>query len=220
MPHSLFFGSGERIALENSNGELELVMYNDRAADVVNSLFDYCLDPEVMYGDGRDAAFKESRLLMSSHAQSDIDAFRDCQFDFGILPYPKYNEEQKEYYSFVSTILTPGVSVPVTNNEPEKAGLILEAMAYYSVDTLTHAYYDITLNDRYIRDEDSGEMLDIIFSTRVYDFGFIFDVGGMGTLIQTMFNSRKNNFASLYEKRESKAKAALSDLMASFGDAQ
>ncbi|MBR5219844.1 MAG: hypothetical protein IKV66_02550 [Clostridia bacterium] len=220
MPHSLYFGTGERIAVADESGELQLVMYNERSAEVVNKIFDLCLGSDVMYGDGRDTAFKEGRLLMSSHAQSDIDAFRNCQFDFGILPYPKYNEEQKEYYSFVSTILTPGVSIPVTNNEPEKAGLILEAMAYYSVDTLTHAYYDITLNDRYIRDEDSGEMLDIIFSTRVYDFGFIFDVGGLGTLIETLYNTRRNNFASLYEKRESKAKAALSDLMDSFGDAQ
>ena len=82
------------------------------------------------------------------------------------------------------------------------------------------AYYDTALNNRYIRDEDSGEMLDIIFASRVYDFGFIFDVGGMGTLIQTMFNSRKNNFASEYEKRESKAQSALADLMASFEGAQ
>lgn len=220
MPHSLFFGAGERIAVANESGELELVMYNERSADVANKLFDYCLAPEVMTGNERNNAFMEGRLFMSSHAQSDIDTFRDAKFDFGILPYPKYDTAQKDYYSFVSTILTPGVSIPVTNNEPEKAGLILEAMAYYSVDTLTHAYYDITLNDRYIRDEDSGEMLDIIFSTRVYDFGFIFDVGGMGTLIQNMFNSRKNNFASEYEKRESKAQAALADLMASFGDAQ
>ena len=168
----------------------------------------------------RNNAFKEGRLFMSSHAQSDIDTFRDVQFDFGILPYPKYDTAQKDYYSFISTILTPGVSIPVTNKEPEKAGLILEAMAYYSVDTLTHAYYDVTLNDRYIRDEDSGDMLDIIFATRVYDFGFIFDVGGLGTMIQNMFNAGNANFSSQYEKFEKKALTTLSELTEAFENAQ
>ena len=218
MPHSLFFGAGERIAVADGNGELQIVMYNERSAEIANKLFDYCLDPSVMTGNERDKAFSEGRLFMSSHAQSDIDSFRDVQFDFGILPYPKYDTAQKEYYSFISTILTPGVSIPVTNAEPEKAGLILEAMAYYSVDTLTHAYYDITLNDRYIRDEDSGDMLDIIFATRVYDFGFIFDVGGLGTMIQNMFSAKNANFASQYEKFEKKAQTTLAEISASFAE--
>ena len=217
-PHSLYFATGERIVTTDQNGQLQLVMNNERSVSAATEILELCLDPAHLSNgfDSSVKAFMEGRLLFTGWALTDINSIRDCQHDFGILPYPKYDEKQSDYYSLISTILTPGVSIPVTNNEPEKAGLILEALAYYSVDTLTHAYYDTALNNRYIRDEDSGEMLDIIFASRVYDFGFIFDVGGMGTLIQTMFNSRKNNFASEYEKRESKAQSALADLMASF----
>jgi len=198
------------------------VMNGERAASVVNDVLDNCLNKSHMAVgfDESVIAFNEGRLLLGGWALSDIDSFRDCKFDFGLIPYPKYDEAQKEYHSFISTILTPGVSIPVTNNEPEKAGLILEAMAYYSVDTLTHAYYETALNDRYVRDEDSGEMLDIIFASRVYDFGYIYDVGGLGLMIQNMFNAKKNTFASQYERLESKALAAIEELSAAFSEAE
>lgn len=221
-PHSLFFATGERIVDRDSNGELRLVMNNERSAEAVTKILEKCLDKSHMTGSFEESAkaFNEGRLLIAGWALTDINSIRDCKFDFGILPYPKYNEEQKEYYSLISTGPTPGVSVPVTNNEPEKAGLILEALAYYSVDTLTHAYYDIALNDRYSRDEESGEMLDIIFASRVYDFGFIYNIGGLGSLIETMYSGKNNNFASRYEKLESKAQTALDELVSAFADVE
>ena len=150
---------------------------------------------------------------------NNVPTMRGMETDFGIIPYPKYDENQSEYYNLISTILVPGVSVPVTNAEPEKAGLILEAMAYYSVDTLTAAYYDNALHTRYVRDEESGDMLDIIFSTRVYDLGFISNVGGLGQLIGNMFRAKKTNFASEYESMSSAAETALEKLTESFREA-
>jgi len=114
----------------------------------------------------------------------------------------------------MSTGLTPTVSIPITNSDPGQAGLILEAMAYYSVDTLTHAYYDLALNSRYIRDEESSEMFDIMFASTVYDFGWIFDVGGLGSLMEGMFNSNNNYFSSAYKASE---KRALRDIETIFG---
>lgn len=69
-------------------------------------------------------------------------------------------------------------------------------MAYYSVDTLTATYYDNALKTRYVRDEESGDMLDIIFATRVYDLGFISDWGGAGSLISTIYNAKSTEYVS------------------------
>ena len=106
----------------------------------------------------------------------------------------------------------PGLSIPITNDEPEKAGLICEAMAYYSVDTLTAAYYDNALNTRYIRDAESGDMLDIIFASRAYDIGYIYDVGGLGMMIENMFGQKNTNFSSRYAGLKQSANAALAEL--------
>ena len=222
VPHSMFFGTGERITDTASDGTLELVMYNERSAEIVPYIIENCIADHVMPSIDffmSVSAFMESRLLIAGWALTDINSIRDSKFDFGILPYPKYDESQDGYYSLISTGLVPGLSIPVTNNEPEKAGLICEAMAYYSIDTLTAAYYDNALNTRYIRDEESGDMLDIIFASRAYDIGYIYDVGGLGMLIQNMFAQKNTNFASRYASMEKSAIAALDELSAELEEA-
>ena len=96
----------------------------------------------------------------------------------------------------------------------------LEAMAYYSVDTLTTAYYDNALKSRYIRDEESGEMLDILFATRVYDLGFIFNFGGSGDIINNMYKKKQTDIVSQWESIRVKAETALADTMQTFAALQ
>lgn len=227
VPHSFWFGSGERISTTDKDGTLKLTMGTERSSEIIPYILENCQKSSVaktydLMIDGFKAsvsAFMDGRILYSGWALMDINYIRDCKFDFGILPYPKYDENQSDYYNLISTIRVPGVSIPMTNAEPEKAGLILEAMAYYSVDTLTTAYKYNALNTRYIRDEESSDMLDIIFSTRVYDIGYISDVGGLGWLIWNMFTHKQTNFTSNYKSLETKAETALDKLEDSFNKA-
>ena len=53
-----------------------------------------------------------------------------------------------------------------------------------------------------IRDEDSREMLEIIFEYRVYDLGDIFGWGGISGAFQTAVNAGAENFASSAKKIE------------------
>ena len=43
--------------------------------------------------------------------------------------------------------------------------------------TLTPAYYDITLQGKAVRDEESADMLDIIFASRIFDLGNMYQLG-------------------------------------------
>ena len=227
VPHSFWFGSGERISTADKDGTLKLTMGTERSSEIIPYILENCQKSSIaqMYNwsvDGFNksvSAFMGGRILYVGWALADINSIRDCKFDFGILPYPKYDEWQSDYYNLISTIYVPGVSIPVTNAESEKAGLILEAMAYYSVDSLTTAYYDNALNTRYVRDEESSDMLDIIFSSRVYDIGYISDVGGLGQLMSKMFKQKQTNFTSNYASLESRAQTALDKLTDSFNKA-
>ena len=213
-PLAMFFASGERIVSADANGKQQLVMYNDRSASVIDRCMEVSLDERNMSCDYTISlkAFQEGRLLFGAWALTEIQSLRNCEQDFGVLPFPKYDEAQENYHCIISTSLTPAVSIPITNPNPSQAGLILEAMAYYSVDTVTHAYYDLSLNSRFIRDEESSEMFDIMFANSVYDFGYIFDVGGLGMILENMFYNKKNTFSSRYASMEKKALAALEDI--------
>jgi len=215
-PMAMFFASGENITSPDAQGNQQLVMYNERAVDVIDKVMTLTLSDTVITGDYMvsEQALMQGRLLFGAWALTEIASLRESEQDFGILPFPKYDLAQDRYHCIISTGLTPMVSLPVTNPAPEKAGLILEAMAYYSVDTLTHAYYDKALNSRYIRDSESSEMFDIMFQSAVYDFGYIFDVGGLGNLLENMFSSKSTEFSSAYSRMEQKALTEIESIFA------
>nr|MBQ4319319.1 hypothetical protein [Clostridia bacterium] len=98
-----------------------------------------------------------------------ISKFRDMDTDFGILPYPKWDESQDVYYGRIEGCEMP--VIPVTNTEFERTGAILEALASESLDGVIAAYYDQAITGKYTRDEESAEMLDIITGNRIYDIG-------------------------------------------------
>jgi len=221
-PHSMYFGAGERIS-NTINGEMQIVMNNPRGVNVLDKIFTHIENTNILTNRTGstdynlvNTMFNESRVMMVTFALVDINGLRDAEFEFGILPYPLYEESQESYNNFISTGLVSSTSVPYNCTNPDKVSATLEAMGFYSVDTLTVAYYEKALKLRYARDDESGDMLDIIFATRVYDMGYITNWGGIGTLIESMYNSKKNEFASEYAKIEEKAITKMQETIALF----
>lgn len=150
-------------------------------------------------------AFGEDRALFCWNLLQCLDMLRAKETDFGILPVPKYDENQKDYAHMVSIHVTGFMTVPLCADDPDRTGIILEALAAESKYTLIPAYYDVMLTQKYVRDEDSAEMLDIVFSSRVYDIGDIFGFGGLGGTILRIVSTNRNlpaDLASLYAKKE------------------
>ena len=142
------------------------------------------------------AIFADKRVLFRSEVLDVVDQYSDIDMDFGILPYPKYDEKQKDYVS----IIIPDVvvtSVPIDCPDPDKISVILEAMAGKSHDTLLKAYYDVTLKRKNSRDDESAEMLDIIFGNRMYMFDMVFDWGGIKNSIIESVNESRNDMKTI-----------------------
>ncbi len=223
-PISMYFGAGERIVDRGEDGQLAFCLGSPRSVDVFDKLTSVCYDDLMLSnhttpGSGYDTVaklFNSSQVMMVTFALVDINGMREAEFEFGILPYPLYDKTQKEYDNLISTGLVSSVSVPVTCPDQEITGVTLEAMAYMSTSTLTPAYYDNALKTRYVRDEESGDMLDIIFATRVYDLGFIFDWGGAGSLVTNLNNSKSTEFASGWQRIQKVAQKSLDKALDAF----
>ena len=209
-PISFYFGAGERVVKADENGELQLMMGSNRAFDVFDKIANLCYSTDVLSMHTTDtanfndvaASFNLGNILFVTFALVDINSLREAEFEFGILPYPLYDENQEEYNNLISTGLVSATSIPNTCDNTELVGVTLEAMAYESTKTLTPAYYDNALKSRYVRDEESRDMLDIIFATRVYDLGFIYDWGGAGSMITNMFSANQTGYASQWQRIE------------------
>ena len=141
-------------------------------------------------------------------------SFRVMEDDFGILPIPKYYDHQDRYYHTVSQGNASCMCVPVGLQDTEDVGLIISAIAEMSLQKVTPAYYDVQLKYRDSHDDESGEMLDIIFASRTFDLGAAFNWG----TILGQYTSLNENVASRFEAVLSAAELSMNDLLDSLVD--
>ncbi len=134
---------------------------------------------------------------------------RDLETDFGVIPYPKFDENQQNYHCSVSSWGCAALSVPVTNPDTEKTGFLLEAYCAKSAELLTPAYYDVSLTRKGVRDEDSVQMLEIIFDNMKYDIGYIYNWGDISTTMMNLFNAKKDTIASTVEGNIARVEKAI-----------
>lgn len=151
------------------------------------------------------AAFEENRALFYAEVMQCVIRLRQMDTDFGVIPLPKYNEEQEGYYTNVHNWASEAAVIPASVSDPERSGIILESLAMESKKYLTPAYYEIALKGKFIRDEESSEMLDIIFSGRKADLGYVDNIGGIISDITSRIQGKKTDFVSALEKKEAKA---------------
>ncbi len=129
---------------------------------------------------------------------------RDLEDDYAILPYPKWDESQKEYYSMVDGAHTAQV-VPVTVGDPEMVSTIIEALNAESYKQVTPALYDIAIKVKGTRDIESVEILDLIINSRYFDFGYIYDGWqGASFIMQNLVQKNDPNIESYWAKTEKK----------------
>lgn len=151
-------------------------------------------------------------LFMSAfpHVLKSVSASTDVNFDYGVIPFPKYDEAQEKYLTIPDSYHSMVLTVPVTNTDTDFAGFMLEALSAESTYTTLPAYYEVSCKTKYTYDKESAEMLDIIFNGITYDLGAIYDWGAINMLLKdTIPNKKENIFASEYAKREPKALSAI-----------
>jgi len=139
---------------------------------------------------------EEGRVPFYVTGMNRVILFRGMDTDFGIIPQPKYDENQDEYKIILTYGNTNSVSVPITNGDLERTGIILEAITYESSKTTYPAYIEKTIKGKHIRDEESIEMLELIFDNRAFDLGIIFNWGSVGSFYTGLTNSTDPNYTS------------------------
>ena len=107
---------------------------------------------------------------------------------------PKYEESQKEYHTYVAEG-TGLMIVPKTTDDTARLGMTLEILGATGQDSILTAYYDVCIKTRDSRDEDSGRMLDICFTTRCYDLGLMFN---WGSVVSTLKDTAPDNLSKVF----------------------
>ena len=151
--------------------------------------------------------FISGNVLFYNETLGNAQKLRQMTLDFGILPPPKYDEKQENYYSDV--IEAYFMLVPVTNADLDRTGILMEALAYESLDTVMTAAYDGMLQGIVSRDTESEASLDIIFGNLSYNHPVAFAYT-CSNLYPKLF-AGKTDIASSLEKLTSKIEKAIED---------
>lgn len=143
--------------------------------------------------------FGEERALFYPCAFSAVKKLRNFEVtdNFGFVPNPLAMEGQEKYYTNSSCAYAYGICIPKGVPNPEFSAYMIELMACGGKNTITPAYYDVTLKTRDAKDDDSEKMLDeYIFSNVVYDLGVLYNFGGVSGLFTSLMSTGDTNIAS------------------------
>ena len=132
---------------------------------------------------------------------------------FIILPIPKYDEAQDGYGVMFEAGSRISV-IPTTITKPDMVGAVLEAMNFYSLKNVVPAYYEVSLKQKYARDEESIRMLDLITDSVFHDLGnTVFSTQVKDGIYRKLFETNSTDLASRYETQLPQFKAQLEKAM-------
>ncbi len=229
---SIFYASGEKIAKPDADGYPAITIYNERSAKLMeklqelvqnkehyisaNDYFGVVQWPSVLVEEG----FTDGRALFYNASVGTVINLGVMEQAFGMVPVPKADETQEDYYSLVNPWTSTCFAVPtcVVGEKLTMAIDVLNVMGAESLNTVAPNYQEI-LEYMKIRDDDSADMLNnYILPNRGCDVGMVFKWGKLDTLLQEMASQNIGTFASNYEAKKDAAQTALEETIEFFKD--
>ncbi len=159
---------------------------------------------------GHCAFMIEGLYVTTKSALDETDGIGDViGLEWGLLPCPKYTEDQTQYYNFVWTQAS-FIGVPTTLNLAT-ASNFLNVYGLATQATVQKAFNN-NVAYAYSNDENVAKMLDIIYTTRVWDASYWYASASIDNNLVSDCGSNKNRWASRIKAGQSTAEKAVAEI--------
>ena len=219
------FWGAERIPIIGKDGD-DMPYFNVPGNERLFSLFDK------LYGYARSGVelaewgspvsafpmFTNGLGLFANATMFTVQNLRNMEVDYGIIPYPALHEKNpgEPYFARLCTGLP--VIVPVTS-DPVCASAVMEALACEYQKRVIPSYYDLAVQTKSTRDEESVEILDMLLANRFTDLGDTVWLTVGRAQYEGLFANKQNTFVSVTEKAEAKVASTLEKAIEAFRSA-
>lgn len=191
---SLFHGTGIRLMTKGDDGYpvMNPDLYGEKAIDVMKTLGDWAKTQWFYVGnnatvaDTQGAGFDEASydlftsnkaLFVTANINASMHWAKNMTSKYSIVPSPKYNTDQTEYYSTLHNSITCYAAMKGQKQVMlSQISAVLECMGSEGYRRIIPSVYETCLLSRYIDSVNTEEMLRLISSTVTYDFGRIYSM--------------------------------------------
>ncbi|MCL2772907.1 MAG: hypothetical protein FWD71_06115 [Oscillospiraceae bacterium] len=209
-----FLWAGGSHIMTKDTGDIPALDFNtqqtvnifNKAYDITNN--EYTFAVEEWFQDPAIQMFSNGQGVFYSSQLCRVNDLRAVNFDFGIVPYPKYDSSQDRYYSYVDGHASM-MAIPLCLPHPEWTGMIIEDMSYLAYKDILPTYYDVVLNVKMVRDQESVDMLQILFDSKTIDPGYVWGSWDFWYIFIDCIFKKQNDFVSAYEKKEKASMTAI-----------
>ncbi len=222
------FAAGAGISFtEYSNGKYTWALENEHTADFLSKMERLLFDKSTLLTTNLDAfqttlldKMKNDSALFIVHMLSGTELLREMVGDYGIVPMPKFDENQSDYRTTVhngSSVF----AIPSTATGADELAAVLEAMCAESYRMVTPAYFDVALKVKYARDDSASEMLDICAESISFDFAYLFNsaIGSNAAIFRSLLKPENIGSAmSTIASKKSEVDTKLADIVTAYSE--
>ena len=141
----------------------------------------YEIDPNGLFENGQ-------ALFHTQGMPHTIEQLRTMEDDFGILPLPKKDEAQSQYYSSSYGAVVCGLPRTIAADRLENFGILMETINKMTYTDILPEYKEVLLKSKYSRNAGSAEMIDIVFDSLFFDPGIVLWSGSLSDkIVQNIF---------------------------------
>lgn len=218
----------------NEDGTFSLSFYSEKLLDVINKInpvytsHKFNVDFDDIWAEGTEgngafndqyeyarSFFSNDHALFTQGSANITGEFRNMKSEYGILPLPKYDENQENYvasmdYNASIFAIPSTVRQDVSSASMERTSNILEYLAYKSNEVLLPVYYDTLLKGQRLNNEEDSAMLDIVRNSIRYELARVVGLNDIGDLVGVLCK-KPNSATSTYKRQEKKLQKALDD---------
>jgi len=183
--------AGILVATNDGENRPEFNLLSDTAIDALEKIFTMMNDKTLYFNRqtyGMTVAqvanlFAQDKALFMFRPLQSLFDLRSLDSNFGIIPMPKFDEDQSNYHCSVNPYSATVFCLPKLSNNIDMVTNVIETMAAESYYTVMPEFYDVVLDVKLVDDPKISGMLDLIFDDRVYDLGMIWKFGGIDKVI-------------------------------------
>lgn len=213
---AMAFNSGEFPVSVTKDGFV-LNLFSNRILKIVEDMVAFTKNPDVYNVNAGGMYFRdlfaEGRAMFMTYS-SDPELLRDIEFDYGYLPYPKYDAAQENYIVWSCGGM---MAYPSNAKDTVFTGTVMEALSAGSAKYVKDAFVEKYIEGKVLRDTDSVTIYRMMRDLATYDFSYNFDPSGKltGFAHYSQFNkSQSADLASWWGKNQVAIQSAFDDLFA------